>query len=239
MHFNQLNIKKSLLQGVEKAKYETMTEVQENIIPAFLEGKDILAKAPTGTGKTAAFAIPSLEKVNTEVKTPQVLILVPTRELAVQTGEEYKKLSSFIPNLKVVTIYGGQKIDVQLKALKYNPQIIASTPGRLIDHVKRKSIDLSHITTIILDEVDEMVNMGFINDIKTIFSLFTNPHQTILISATFSDSVNKISERYQKDPVVFEAKNTLVSEPKITPFYVKINEANKLTFLTKMLKDNP
>jgi ATP-dependent RNA helicase DeaD len=238
MKFNELPLQPEILQGINKSKYETMTEIQENIIPLSIEGKDVLAKAPTGTGKTAAFVIPALQNLDVNEKRVQILVLAPTRELANQITEEFKNLSMFMRGVNALAIYGGQKIDIQLKLLRNNPQILVSTPGRLLDHIKRGSINLENIKTVILDEADEMLNMGFVVDINKILSTIKQEHQTILLSATISQQIYGVSAKYQKNPVSFETKNAVVSKPNIKQHYIKINERNKAEYIIKLIKTN-
>ncbi|MDR2557750.1 MAG: DEAD/DEAH box helicase [Mycoplasmataceae bacterium] len=238
MKFSDLQINKAILTAINDAKYENMTDVQEHVIPLFLAGKDLLIKAPTGTGKTAAFVVPSLEKLDPESSNIQVLVLAPTRELVNQIAVEYKKLAANLPHAKILAIYGGQNISTQLKLLKDKQQIIVSTPGRLLDHLERRTINLSHIKTVILDEADEMLNMGFIRDIEKILRQITHQHQTVLYSATFNKGVYEISNKFQTNREVFETKEDQTLQPKIEQFFVKINEKNKLDFVIKLLKNH-
>jgi ATP-dependent RNA helicase DeaD len=226
MNFDSLKIKPELLKAINDARYSEMTEIQQQVIPEILNNNDILGQAPTGTGKTCAFVLPSLERIDNQNKLPQVLVLSPTRELALQTIEEYKKLSKYLQNINSIAIYGGQDIKKQLNNLKRNlPQIIVATPGRLLDHIKRRSINLNNISTVVLDEADEMLNMGFIKDITSILSFIKNKHQTILLSATMPKEIIEISKRFQQ-PNPYKCKVQLNEKdlPEIKQYYIRVNE---------------
>jgi ATP-dependent RNA helicase DeaD len=200
MNFSILKINDLILKGIQDAGYTEMTDIQQSTIPAALEHHDIVAQAPTGTGKTCAFIVPTLEQVDLTKHEVQILVICPTRELALQITDEYKKIGKHIAQLKILTIFGGQKIDRQLKELKKSPQIIVGTPGRILDHLERRSLNLTKVKMAVLDEADEMLDMGFIRDIDKILKVTNNERQTILLSATMPKPILDITKRYQKNP---------------------------------------
>jgi ATP-dependent RNA helicase DeaD len=237
MYFNEIKIKKDILDGIQNAKYHEMTDIQTKIIPAVLANQDVIGQAPTGTGKTCAFVVPTLEQFNQSEHFVQTLVLCPTRELALQITSEYKKIGQFIRDLKVLAIYGGQKINQQLRLLKEQPQIIIGTPGRLLDHLERKTINLTRVKTVVLDEVDEMLDMGFIRDIDKILHKTSGHHQTILLSATIDKNIMEISKKYQKDQVFFKTTVAEKDIPSITQHYIQTPEFKKIEVITKLIKD--
>ena len=200
--FNELTINPLIVSGIEKMKFEHMTEVQEKVIPLALEGKDVIAQAPTGTGKTVAYAIPVLNKIDEEIRTIQAVIIAPTRELAVQICEEINSVAYYQKGIKAVPLYGGESIERQIMALKKKPQIIACTPGRLMDHMDRKTVRLEDVKTVVLDEADEMLNMGFKEDIDFILESIKTEHQTMLFSATISKEIERIANTFLVNPEV-------------------------------------
>ena len=181
--FTELGVKPEILKAVEDMGFEEPTPIQKAAIPTALTGKDLIGQAQTGTGKTAAFGIPILERIDISEKGPQAVVLSPTRELAIQSAEEINHLAQYLP-IHALPIYGGQDIERQFKALRQHPNIIVATPGRLMDHMKRGTIDLSHVQILVLDEGDEMVDMGFIDDIRTILAGIPEERQTMFFSAT-------------------------------------------------------
>jgi len=236
--FNTLNIEEKILKGLEKKDFEEMTEVQEKVIPLALQGVDIIAQAPTGTGKTAAFAIPLLEKINMEIEAPQVLVLSPTRELAVQITNEIEEMGHFLKNVKVVAIYGGEYIEKQITALKRKPQIIVATPGRLLDHINRRTIRLNNISTLVLDEADEMLNMGFKEDIEEILSLITLEHQTMLFSATISPEIERIAKKYLINPTIIRINKNELTISLVEQKYIEVNENDKIEVISRLIDIN-
>lgn len=196
--FEELNLSKEILKAIEELGYEEATPIQAKTIPIILQGKDIIGQAQTGTGKTAAFGIPTLERIDPSKKTIQALILCPTRELAIQVSEELKKLSKYKKAIGILPIYGGQSIERQIQSLKKGVNIIIGTPGRCIDHIERGTLKLEDIKLFILDEADEMLNMGFIEDIEFILDKTPKDKQTLLFSATMPDPILKLTKNILK-----------------------------------------
>jgi ATP-dependent RNA helicase DeaD len=225
------NVKKSL---AEKG-YEEATSIQTKAIPLILEGRDVLGLAQTGTGKTGAFAIPIIERVEIDDNTVQTLILCPTRELVLQICEEITSILKYKESVRVAAIYGGQQIDKQIYLLKKRPQIIVGTPGRIIDHLRRRTIRLDNIRTIVLDEADEMLNMGFRDDLNIILDSANKDRQTVLFSATMSKEIKSIAESYQSDPVTVEIEHETMTVPKIKQYYIEINESKKIDLLDRLI----
>lgn len=197
--YRESGIDERIIRAVEEMGFEQMTPIQEQAIPVFLSGKDIIGQAQTGTGKTAAFGIPILEKIDPENKSLQAVVLCPTRELAMQAADELRKFARYLHGIKVLPIYGGQDIVRQIKNLKSGVQIIVGTPGRVMDHMRRRTIKMEHVHTLVLDEADEMLNMGFREDIETVLEYIPNDErQTILFSATMPKAILDITQNYQK-----------------------------------------
>lgn len=190
MEFKDLQINEQILNGIARKEFTTLTEIQEKVIPFALSGKDLLGQAPTGTGKTLAFTIPILDKIDEEKRVCQALIIAPTRELAMQITSDINEISYYM-NVKAVTLYGGELIDKQITALRRKPQVIVATPGRLLDHVNRGTVSLDNVKIVVLDEADEMLDMGFREDINAILDKVPE-HQTMLFSATFSKILRKL-----------------------------------------------
>ena len=197
--FDQLDLSSALQKALQRQKLTEMTTVQAETIPHLMEWRDVIAKAPTGTGKTLAFAIPILEHIDPVDRRVQALILAPTRELALQIGGEFKKLTSFLQGIRVTVVYGGQNISRQIDELKNHPQVIVATPGRLKDHLDRRTISLSNVHTVVLDEADRMLDMGFVHEVTRILDLTTNRRCLALMSATISREVMDIAWVYQSE----------------------------------------
>lgn len=237
-NFNNLNIKNDILKGIEKKNFKEMTEVQEKVIPIALEQKDIIAQAPTGTGKTGAFAIPILQNIDLDDRSVQAVILSPTRELAVQITEEVKELAHYMKRLNVIAVYGGENIERQITALKRNPQIVVATPGRLMDHLRRKTIKLDQVKTFVLDEADVMLDMGFREDIDVILTSISSVHQTMLFSATISKQIAEIARNYLKNPITIRTTKEDLSVPTIKQFYIEVAEKNKIEVISRLININ-
>jgi ABC-type multidrug transport system ATPase subunit len=204
MKFDELNIDERILRAVEDMGFEETSPIQTQAIPAVLEGIDVIGQAQTGTGKTAAYSIPMLQKINPDVKKPQAIVLCPTRELAVQVAEEIRKLAKYMSDIKVLPVYGGQEIVRQIKSLKAGVQIIVGTPGRVMDHMRRKTVKFDSVSMVILDEADEMLDMGFREDMETILTETPEERQTVLFSATMPKPIMEIARKFQKDAKIIK-----------------------------------
>lgn len=236
MRFNELNLSREVLQAIEEMGFVNPSEVQEGTIPEILNGQDLLAQAQTGTGKTASFGIPMTEKIqDNNYETLQGLVLVPTRELARQVSEELKKLSKHKTFIRVLAIYGGADMGKQLRELKRGASIVVGTPGRIMDHMKRKTIDLSDLKFLVLDEADEMFDMGFRDDMKTIIDKTNDDRQTLFFSATFNNEIKEFSKLYQKSPkkVIIEKKE--LTAEKIKQYYLELNRNMKTEILNRLI----
>ena len=214
MKYAELNVSPEIRRAVEAMGFTEMTEVQEKAIPLLMAGHDMIAKAPTGTGKTCAFGIPVIERIQKEKKVPQAVILAPTRELAQQIAAELQNLRQFMPAVRIACPYGGANMQRQAEKLQKGCQIIVATPGRLMDHYKRRTIDVSAVETVVLDEADEMLNMGFYKDVRHIIDLMKNRKSLSMFSATISREVMDIGWLYQHDAAEVSVQPTLASMPK-------------------------
>jgi ATP-dependent RNA helicase DeaD len=232
--FEDLGISQETLKAVLRMGFEEATPIQAETIPLSLENNDVIGQAQTGTGKTAAFGIPLVEKVDLSVEAIQGIIIAPTRELAIQVSEELYKIGAG-KRVRVLPIYGGQDIGRQIRSLKKAPHIIVGTPGRILDHINRKTMRLDHIQTVILDEADEMLNMGFIEDIESILSGIPEERQTLLFSATMPGPIQRIAEKFMKDPKIVRVKTKEMTVPLIEQYYVEVQEKNKFDILTRLL----
>lgn len=235
--FSELGLSDNLLKALSDMNFSNPSSIQKEAIPQVLSGNDIIAKAPTGSGKTAAFAIPIIEKLDLspENKSVQTLVLCPTRELAIQVHREFEKLTKYFENVSVVSVYGGQNIEKQLSALKKQPQIIVATPGRLMDHLRRGSIRLTFAHTVVLDEADEMLDMGFREDIYTILEETSVERQTILFSATMAKDIIEITKKFQKSPNIVDVTDNLLNTPDIEQQYFEVVEKDKIELITRLL----
>lgn len=235
--FSELGLSDNLLKALSDMNFSNPSSIQKEAIPQVLSGNDIIAKAPTGSGKTAAFAIPIIEKLDLspENKSIQALVLCPTRELAIQVHREFEKLTKYFENVSVVSVYGGQNIEKQLSALKKQPQIIVATPGRLMDHLRRGSIRLTFAHTVVLDEADEMLDMGFREDIYTILEETSVERQTILFSATMAKDIIEITKKFQKSPNIVDVTDNLLNTPDIEQQYFEVVEKDKIELITRLL----
>jgi ATP-dependent RNA helicase DeaD len=233
--FTEADISKEVLRAIEKMGIKEMTAVQQKTLPLMMQGRDVIAIAPTGTGKTLAFGIPMLEYVNLKDQRVQELVLAPTRELSLQITEELKSLSQFIEGLHIATLYGGQPIVKQIAELKRHPQIIIATPGRLLDHMTRGNIRLDSVHTLVLDEADEMLNMGFVKDVTRIIEATPSGRQLVLYSATSNQEVLTIAWKYQQDPVEVIIPATSENRPKITQYVIQTTRDQKYEHLLYLL----
>jgi ATP-dependent RNA helicase DeaD len=236
--FKDLNLSKEIEKAISEMGFEEATPIQSLAIPYILQGKDIIGQAQTGTGKTCAFGIPAIQMLDMTQKCVQVLILCPTRELAVQVSEEINAVSKYTKGVHSLPIYGGQSIDRQIMALKKNPQIIIGTPGRVMDHMRRRTLKLDGLKMIILDEADEMLNMGFREDIDTILEDLTMEKQTLLFSATMPKGILEITNKYQNNPIHLQTAHKELTVPLIDQFYIEVRESSKLELLTRLIDAN-
>lgn len=236
MHFNELNLSKELIQAVDELGFTEMTEIQQQSIPLLLEGKDIIGHSNTGTGKTAAFGVPAVESITDADKNHiSVLILCPTRELAMQAHEEICKFAKYKKCVKAVAVYGGASMEKQIHQLKRGANIVIGTPGRVIDHMRRKTLKLNNLNCIILDEADEMLNMGFREDIESILSDVPEERQTVLFSATMPPAILAITEKYQKNPIHIKIKSAQKTVELIEQFYFEVAMGRKTDALKLLL----
>lgn len=235
IRFDELGISEQILKAITEMGFEEATPIQAQAIPVVMDGSDIIGQAQTGTGKTAAFGIPLLEKVDVKNKNLQEIILCPTRELAIQVAEEIRNLSKFMHGLKIVPIYGGQDIVKQIRSLKAGTQIIIGTPGRVMDHMRRKTVKFENIHTIVLDEADEMLNMGFREDIETILKEIPTERQTVLFSATMPKAILDIAKTYQKNAQTVKVVKKELTVPNIEQYYFEVKSKNKEEVLSRLL----
>lgn len=234
MKFNELDLLPELLKSIQTMGFEETTPIQAQTIPLALEGKDVIGQAQTGTGKTAAFGLPMLQKIDTSNRNVQGLVIAPTRELAIQTQEELFRLSKD-KRVKVTCVYGGADISRQIKQIKGGAQIVVGTPGRMLDHIRRKTLKLNQVETLVLDEADEMLNMGFIEDIETIIKEVPDERQTLLFSATMPDPIKRIGERFMQNPELVRIKTKTLSAATIQQFYTKARDNEKFDIMTRLL----
>lgn len=238
LNFKDLNLTEELKKALAEMGFEEATPIQANAIPHILEGKDVIGQAQTGTGKTCAFGIPAVEMIDPDSENIQVLVLCPTRELAIQSVEEIKNVARYKTGIKILPIYGGQSIDRQIQALKKRPQLIIGTPGRIMDHMRRHTIKFQALKMIILDEADEMLNMGFREDIDTILEKVPGERQTILFSATMPKEILDLTSKYQKDPVNIKIAHKQLTVPSIEQFYLEVSNSSKLEVLARLIDAN-
>ena len=234
--FDDLHIHPSVLQAVADVGYETPSAIQAATIPALLAGNDVVGLAQTGTGKTAAFAIPILSRIDPASKQTQALVLAPTRELALQVAEAFGRYAAHLPRLNVLPIYGGQSYTVQLAGLKRGAQVVVGTPGRVIDHLERGTLDLSHLDYLVLDEADEMLQMGFAEDVERILSDTPEYKQVALFSATMPPAIRKITGKYLHDPIEVAVKAKTATAENITQRYIQVSGPRKMDALTRVLE---
>lgn len=235
LRFEDMNISNEICRAVLDMGFEEATPIQSQAIPVILEGKDIIGQSQTGTGKTAAFGIPLLERINPEDRRLQALILCPTRELAIQVSEEFRKLLKYKDNIRVLPIYGGQPIDRQIAALRKGTQVVIGTPGRVMDHMRRRTIKAETVQMMVLDEADEMLDMGFREDIETILAKIPEEHQTLLFSATLSPEILDITKRFQRNPEFIKIVRKELTVPNIEQYYFDVKEKTKLDALCRII----
>ncbi len=234
--FESLNLNPHIVKAVTELGYETPSDIQAESIPPLLAGKDILGQAQTGTGKTAAFALPLLSQIDLKQKEPQVLVLAPTRELAIQVAEAFQRYARYLKGLYILPIYGGQSYEVQLRQLRRGVQVVVGTPGRVMDHIRRKTLKLDNLKTLVLDEADEMLRMGFIDDVEWVLEHMPDNHQTALFSATMPMEIQRVTQQYQHNPVHIKIKTKTSTATTIQQRYMQVNNYHKLDALTRILE---
>ena len=234
--FNQFALKKSILKVMDEVGYETPTPIQAQTIPVLLEGKDVLGQAQTGTGKTAAFALPILSNLDLKQKDPQVLVLAPTRELALQVAEAFQKYATHIKGFHVLPIYGGQDYRGQIRGLQRGVHVVVGTPGRVMDHMRRGTLKLANLSTLVLDEGDEMLRMGFIDDVKWILEQTPSDRQTALFSATMPQQIRRIASQHLNEPTEITIKVKTITAETIRQRFWPVSGLHKLDALTRILE---
>ncbi len=235
LKFEEMGLSPHILKAVTDMGFEEATPIQSQAIPFILKGKDIIGQSQTGTGKTASFGIPCLEMIDPDSRRLQAVILCPTRELAIQVSEEFRKLLKFADNIRVLPIYGGQPIDRQIMSLKKGAQVIIGTPGRVMDHMKRRTLKMETVKMVVLDEADEMLDMGFREDIETILKKIPEDRQTIMFSATMPKEILDLSNNYLKEPEFVKISRKELTVPLIEQVYFEVKEKMKLEALTRLI----
>ena len=235
LKFDELNLSKEIQKAVEEMGFEEATPIQSEAIPAIMRGKDIIGQAQTGTGKTASFGIPLIEAIDKHSKNIQALVLCPTRELAIQVAEEMNHLLKYVKTVKVVPIYGGQSIDRQIKILKFGVQIVIATPGRLIDHINRGTLNLENVKMVVLDEADEMLDMGFRDDIEKILKTSPKERQTVMFSATMPRQIMDLSKKYLKNAEHIKVVHKELTVPNVNQYFFELKPNMKLDVLTRLI----
>ena len=233
--FEEMDLSKEVLRAIKDMGFTTPSTVQAKTIPLMMSGADVNAIAPTGTGKTCAFGIPMLEYVQLNAPEVQEVVLAPTRELALQIGDELTKLAKYIKGCRIAVLYGGQPIPKQLAALKRKPQILVATPGRLLDHMNRGNVHLNAVHTMVLDEADEMLNMGFVKDVTRIIEATPDERQMVLFSATTNQDVLTIAWKYQHDPIEVTVEATKQDRPQIAQYVISTEQNKKIDHLLYLL----
>lgn len=233
--FEEMCLDTRILRAVTEMGFEQASPIQARAIPLMMEGRDVIGQAQTGTGKTAAFGIPLLQRADPHNKKLQAVVLCPTRELAIQVADEIRKLAKFMHGIKVLPVYGGQEISKQIRSLKGGTQIVIGTPGRVLDHIRRKTMKLDFANMIILDEADEMLNMGFREDIEQVLCKLPEERQTVLFSATMPKAIMEIARNYQKDAVTVRVVKKELTVPKIAQYYYEVKARKKTEILCRLL----
>ena len=236
LSFDQLGLNEALRQAITDLGYEEPTPIQRETVPVLLAGRDVIGQAQTGTGKTAAFALPVLQMLDLELDVVQALVLTPTRELALQVAEAFHSYARRLGRVRVLPVYGGQAIQQQLQRLRTGTQIVVGTPGRIMDHLRRGTLDLAAVKMVILDEADEMLRMGFIEDVEWILAQAPQQVQMALFSATMPEEIRRISTRYLHDPVAVHISHRTLTVPSVEQHYVQVAEAQKSDALAQILE---
>lgn len=235
VRFDEMGLDEAVLRAVTAMGFEEATPIQAKAIPVAMTGQDMIGQAQTGTGKTASFGIPMIHKIDPRSKALQAIVLCPTRELAIQVAEEIRSLSKYTRGIKVLPIYGGQDIVKQIRSLKDGVQIVIGTPGRVMDHMRRKTLTLEDVRIVVLDEADEMLNMGFVEDIETILEETPEERQTLLFSATMPRAIMDIAKKYQKDAELVKVVKKELTVPSIDQYYYEVRKKNKEEVLCRLL----
>ena len=235
MKFEELNLDERILRAVEDMGFEEASPIQASAIPVIMADRDVVGQAQTGTGKTAAYSIPVLEKIDPDLKKLQAVILCPTRELAVQVAEEIRKLAKYMSDIKVLPVYGGQEIVRQIKSLKAGVQILVGTPGRVMDHMRRKTVKFDNVSMVVLDEADEMLDMGFREDMETILTDTPEDRQTIMFSATMPKAIMDIAKNFQKDAEIIKVVRKELTVKNIEQYYYEVRPKNKNELLCRLI----
>ena len=237
--FNQLALKKQLLKALDEVGYETPSPIQAQTIPLLLEGKDIIGQAQTGTGKTAAFALPLLSNIDLQQKDPQVLVLCPTRELAIQVAEAFQKYAKHLEGFHVLPVYGGQDYRGQIRALQRGVHVVVGTPGRVMDHMRRSTLKLDNLKALVLDEADEMLRMGFIDDVEWVLEQTPSDRQIALFSATMPTQIRRIATNHLNEPEQVTIKLKTTTAETIRQRFWPVSGVHKLDALTRILEAEP
>ena len=233
--FEEMQLDPRVFRAIQEMGFEEASPIQAKAIPLIIEGKDVIGQAQTGTGKTASYGIPLLHRIDVKNRKLQAIVLCPTRELAIQVADEMRKLSKFLHGIKVLPIYGGQDINKQIRSLKGGVQIVIGTPGRVMDHMRRKTLKMETVNMVVLDEADEMLNMGFREDMETILSETPDDRQTVLLSATMPRPIVEIARTYQKDAEHVKVVKKELTVPKIEQYYYEVRPKNKVEVLCRLL----
>ncbi len=234
VNFNEFGLEQTVLRAINDMGFEEATHIQEKTIPFVLRGKDVIGQAQTGTGKTAAFGIPLVQRLVSKQEHIQGLVITPTRELAIQVAVELNKIGQF-KGIRSLPVYGGQEISRQIRALKQRPEIVVATPGRLLDHLRRKTIRLNFIKMVVIDEADEMLDMGFIEDIEAVLKALPEGRQMLLFSATMPRAIQLLAERFMREPKLFLVQPKEIMVPSIEQYYVEVEEKQKFDVLCRLL----
>ena len=235
VRFEEMGLSEEIQKAVRYMGFEEASPIQAKAIPAMISGIDLIGQAQTGTGKTAAFGIPLLQKIDPKKKKLQAIALCPTRELAIQVADEIRNLAKYMHGIKILPIYGGQDIVRQIRGLKDGTQIIIGTPGRVMDHMRRKTVKFDQVHTVVLDEADEMLNMGFLEDMETILSQLPEERQTVMFSATMPHAIAQIAQKFQKDPKMVQVVKKELTVPKVTQYYYEVKPRNKVEVMCRLL----
>lgn len=235
MNFEELNIDERILRAISDMGFEEASPIQVQAIPALMDGKDVIGQAQTGTGKTAAYSIPMLQRINPDLKKLQAVVLCPTRELAVQVAEEIRKIAKYMSDIKVLPVYGGQEIVKQIKSLKSGVQIVVGTPGRVMDHMRRKTVKFDNVAMVVLDEADEMLDMGFREDMETILTDTPKDRQTVMFSATMSKEIMDIAATFQNNPETIKVVRKELTVKNIEQYYFEVRPRSKDEVLCRLI----